>query len=80
MIKLVLINGKKQKEFVVKILDKLFKLMREDTGVSEAAGSESLEQKRETAACRRALNQAHRSEMKWNMLVCFNTSSGSTGN
>lgn len=37
---------------MVKILDKLFKLMREDTGVCEAAGNESLEERRKTAARR----------------------------
>jgi len=35
-----------------KILDKLYKLMREDTSVCEAVGSESLEEKRKRAACR----------------------------
>lgn len=35
-----------------KILDKLFKLLREDAGICEAAGSESLEEKSKTAACR----------------------------
>lgn len=41
---------------MVKILDKLFKLMREDAGVCEAAGSESLEERRKTATFRQAPN------------------------
>lgn len=42
MIKLVQINGK-TKKFMVKIQDKLFRWMRENIGVCEAAGCESLE-------------------------------------
>lgn len=43
---------------MAKIPAKLLKLMREDTGVCEAAGSESLEEKRITAAFRQALNSS----------------------
>lgn len=52
MIKLVQINEKNRKNPWSKLLDELLKLMKEDTGVCEAAVSKSLEEKRKTAACR----------------------------